>query len=275
MMALAGIPLPGLEADRLVCGALGVLRASLHAHPERALLGEELERAVEFGKRRAAGEPLAYILNDAIFRGRGFFVDKRALIPRPETETATCLAGAYLERIGHGVFADWCTGSGCIAITLLAGNPGFEAYAADSSPGALDVAKHNARLHGVDDRVKFIECADPAEAAAIAPASLDMIISNPPYIPEAAIETLETQVKDHEPREALNGGPDGLRVIKMLLSRLPFFMKLGAPLFLETGGSDQIEHIATAGQYIADNMKLEQIFKDHRGIARFMLWRKL
>ena len=275
MMVLADIPLPGLEADRLVCGALGVSRASLHAHPERALRDDELERAEEFGRRRASGEPLAYILNDAIFRGRGFFVDKRVLIPRPETETLTCLADASLKRLGKGVFADWCTGGGCIAITLLADNPGFEAYAADSSRDALDVAEYNARLHGVSDRVKFIECGDPAETSAITPASIDMIISNPPYIPASAIETLETQVRDHEPRAALDGGPDGLRVVRLILSRLPFFMKRGAPLFLETGGGDQTDGIAAIGRDIADCMILDEIFEDHRGIKRFMVWRKL
>jgi release factor glutamine methyltransferase len=274
MMALADISLPGLEADRLVCGALGVSRASLHAHPERALRGDEFERALGFGKRRASGEPLAYILNDAIFRGRGFFVDERVLIPRPETETAVCMADAYLKRLGKGVFADWCTGSGCIAITLLADNPGFEAYATDVSPGALEVAGYNARLHGVGDRVKFIECGDPAEVSAIAPASLDMIISNPPYIPESAIVTLETQVRDHEPRTALDGGPDGLRVIRLILSHLPFFMKRGAHLFLETGGGGQTDEIAAVGRDIAGGMALDEIFEDHREIKRFMVWRK-
>ncbi|MDR2779789.1 MAG: peptide chain release factor N(5)-glutamine methyltransferase [Synergistaceae bacterium] len=275
MMTGSGVPLPGLEADRIVCGALGVSRASLHAHPERELRGWELERALEFGIRRASGEPLAYILNDAIFRGRSFYVDKRVLIPRPETEMLTRLADACLKRFGRGVFADWCTGSGCIAITLLEDNPGFKAYAADSSPDALDVAKYNALSHGVGDRVKFIECEDPAEALVIAPASLDMIILNPPYIREAAIETLETQVKDYEPRAALDGGPDGLSVIMPLLSRLPFFMKRGAHLFLETGGDDQTDEIMTHGRNIAADMTLSEISEDHRGIARFMVWRKL
>jgi release factor glutamine methyltransferase len=275
MTALAGISMPGLEADRLICGALGVSRASLHARPERELRGEDAGRALRFGRRRASGEPLAYILNDAVFRGRGFFVDNRVLIPRPETETMTLLADDCLKRIGNGVFADWCTGSGCIAITLLADNPGFEAYAADSSPGALLVARRNARKHGVDDRVEFIECADPAETSAIAPESLDMIIANPPYIPEAAISTLETQVRDHEPHAALDGGPDGLRVIALLLSRLPFFMKRGALLFMETGGGEQTDEVSAIGRGVADDLDLDGIFKDHRGIARFMLWRKL
>jgi release factor glutamine methyltransferase len=275
MMERSDIPLPGLEADRLLCGALGITRSSLHAHPERALQSVELERALDFGNRRAWGEPLSYILHDAIFCGRSFFADSRVLIPRTETETAVCMADEYLKQLGKGVFADWCTGSGCIAITLLADNPGFEAYAADSSHGALEVAGHNARLHGVDGRVKFIECDDPAEVSAIAPGSIDMIIANPPYVPEATIETLETQVKGYEPRMALDGGPDGLRVIKLLLRRLPFLMKPGALFFMETGGGGQTDEIAAIGRNNSDNIGLDEIFDDHRGIARFMVWRKL
>jgi release factor glutamine methyltransferase len=274
-MKRAGISAPGLEADRLLCGALRKTRVFLHAHPEWEAGAPECGRAIEYGNRRASGEPLAYILNDAIFCGRGFFVDKRVLIPRPETETLTCAAGLYLKRLDKGVFADWCTGSGCVAVTLLINNPGFEAYAADVSSDALDVAEYNARLHGVGDRVKFVECADPAEVSEIAPGTLDLIVANPPYIPEATIETLEVQVRDYEPHLALDGGSDGLRIIKILLSHLPFFMKPGGVFFMETGGGAQVDEIAAISPNIADNIRIDEIFEDHRGIVRFMVWRKL
>jgi release factor glutamine methyltransferase len=237
------------------------------------LSDEKRGLALELSRRRANGEPLAYLLGDAIFSGRKFFVDRRTLIPRPETEILTGIADRVLKKIGSGVFADWCTGSGCIAVTLCADNPGFTAFAVDSSGEALEAARSNAEFHGVADRIEFIECEDPA-AAPVKPMSLDMAVANPPYIPSDAIETLESQVRDYEPREALDGGDDGLYMFRLLLRGLPRFLKHGAALFFETGGGDQPGEIAEIAAREAPSLTLEKILKDQREIARFMLWRK-
>jgi len=269
----AGIGLPGLEADRIIGAVLAVSRASLHAHPEREATPESESLAADFTSRRAAGEPLASILGDAFFCGMRFFVDSHVLIPRPETEMLTELA-AELLRDG-AIFADWCTGSGCIAVALAARNAEARAYAADISGAVLDVARRNAVLHGVADRISFIECASPREAAGeIAPESLDLIVTNPPYIPTEIINTLETQVKDHEPRAALDGGGDGLDVCRALLADLPRFMKPGSRLIAETGGGSQAEELSALAEHMSPELALEKIFPDHRGIERFLLWRK-
>jgi release factor glutamine methyltransferase len=230
----------------------------------------------EFALRRASGEPMAYILGDAIFCGKTFKINGSSLIPRPETEILTETADKFLKSlINGGVFADWCTGSGCIAITLLTDNPDFFAYAVDSSEDALSLARQNAEAHGVRDRIEFLECRDPLDASEfIPPESLDMIVSNPPYIPTSDIRILEAQVKDYEPIEALDGGADGLDVYRLLMPVLPAFMKRGAPLFLETGGECQAKDIESLGSTISKNLKYCDIFCDHCGIDRFMQWRK-
>jgi release factor glutamine methyltransferase len=185
-------------------------------------------------------------------------------------------ADRYMKKIrGPGMFADWCTGSGCIAITLASENPLWTAAAVDSSREALAVALRNARRHDVQDRITFIECADPSEAAKIIrPGSLDLVVSNPPYIPTHEIESLEKQVREYEPYAALDGGHDGLSVIRLLLLGLPRYMKDGAPLIMETGGEDQARILAEAEAGSYAGLKFLRNFKDHRGIARFMLWIK-
>ncbi|MDR1472015.1 MAG: peptide chain release factor N(5)-glutamine methyltransferase [Synergistaceae bacterium] len=268
---------PFLEADRIVCHVLALSRAAIHAHPETRVSPRDLTRVAELAARRAAGEPMAHILGSTLFRGRPFIANGSALIPRTETEVLAAMADEFLKSLpGDAVFADWCTGSGCIAITLLEDNPDCFAYAADSSGDALELAKKNAAARGVGDRIKFFQSADPAEAASLIPLkSLDMIVSNPPYIPTRDIDALEVQVRDYEPAEALDGGPDGLGVYRILLPVLPRFMKRGAALFMETGGGRQIGGIESIGAEISKNLEYYGVSRDHCGIDRFMQWRKL
>jgi release factor glutamine methyltransferase len=187
----------------------------------------------------------------------------------------TGLADEFLKRSPNGVFADWCTGSGCIAATLLAENGGWRAYAVDSSGDALAVAKRNAAAHAVGDRVTFVMCADPSCQRLIEHGSLDLVVANPPYIPSGALETLEAQVREYEPTVALDGGADGLDVFRALLRGAPRLMRHGAPLLLETGGGLQIEAIKDAAGSIAPELSFENVFCDHRETVRFMLWHKL
>ncbi|MCL2683956.1 MAG: peptide chain release factor N(5)-glutamine methyltransferase, partial [Synergistaceae bacterium] len=221
----------------------------------------------------ASGEPLAYILNDAIFCGRNFFVDNRVLIPRPETEILTSIADGLLRDIPNGAFADWCAGSGCICVTLLAQNSGCHAYAVDVSNDALDVARINARRHLVDDRLSFVRCGNPLEADEIAPSSLDMIVANPPYVLSSEIDKLECQVRDHEPALALDGGDDGLEIFRSLLPGLPRLMKPGGAFLCETGGEAQAEEIVQLAEDVSPELSFDSIWRDQRGIRRFLLWR--
>jgi release factor glutamine methyltransferase len=265
-----GVPEPMPDADRLVCHVTGVSRASLHAHPERIVGEENFSRIIELSIRRATGEPLAYLIGSSFFCGREFAVSGRVLIPRPETEVLASYADALMKATGpEGVLADWCTGSGCIAVTLLADNPGWRAYAADASADALAVAAENASLHGVSDRLTLIECADPSEARSVVAArALDLFVANPPYIPTRDIAALETQVRGYEPALALDGGPDGLDVARSLLEKIPQFMKPSAPMLFETGGLEQIEAMKT----FSGALRLEKILPDHRDVGRFGLF---
>lgn len=274
-LADSGAPDPHFDADQILSRVLARPRAYLHTHPEDRPSPPQLSRIDELTERRRSGEPLAYVLGDAIFGGRSFFVDGRALIPRPETEVLTEWASARMKQmktLSGGVFADWCTGSGCIALTLLLENPEWRAFAVDVSRGALDVAKKNAEALGVGDRVRFLLCGQPDEAAsAIDPGSLDLIAANPPYIPSDAVAGLEPQVRRYEPREALDGGRDGLGVCRMLLTGLPRYMKPGAPMAFETGGPGQARLLAAED---AGGAAFEGTFADLRGIRRFVVWRK-
>ena len=266
-----GVPDPMLEADRVVGHVLGVTRASLHTHPEQVVGEKNFAKIIELSVRRAAGEPLAYLIGSSFFCGRSFVVDRRVLIPRPETEALVSYADDFMKSIGPvGVFADWCTGSGCIALTLLADNSGWRAYAVDASGEALAVAHENAARHGVSDRLTLIRCADPLEARRdIHAHSLDLLVSNPPYIPSRELATLETQVRDFEPALALDGGRDGADVLRALLETLPFYMKPSAPMLFETAGEEQIESV----QHSSRDAAFEKTFADHRGIKRFALFR--
>ncbi|MDR1650842.1 MAG: peptide chain release factor N(5)-glutamine methyltransferase [Synergistaceae bacterium] len=270
----AGVPMPFLEADRIIGGILGVSRASLYAHPERGISFPIESRIRESASRRISGEPLSYILGDAIFLGRRFIVGGSVLIPRTETEILAEIASGLLTKDG-AVFADWCTGSGCIAVTLLAERPSSRGYAADVSAGALDTARRSAALHGVESRIEFIQCEDPDGAEGIIPRdSLDLVVMNPPYIPSETIKTLEVQVRDYEPRLALDGGPDGLDVFRKLLPGIPGLMKPGAPLAAETGGGGQLRELRALAERTAPDLEFVNILPDHRSIDRFMLWRK-
>jgi release factor glutamine methyltransferase len=268
------VTLPGLEADRIICFELGLSRASLMTHPDTGISDADFSRLIDLSRRRASGEPLAYILNDAIFCGRNFFVDNRVLIPRPETEILTGIADDLLKDIPSGVFADWCAGSGCICVTLLAQNSGCRAYAADISDDALEVVRINAMRHSVSDRLTFVQCPNPLEAEAIPPSSLDMIVVNPPYIPSREIGSLERQVRDYEPALALDGGNDGLDIFRLLLPDLPRLMKPGGLLLCETGGDTQAGETVRLAKDVSPELSFDSIFNDHRGICRYIMWRK-
>gem|GEM_PF-4231459 len=247
-------------------------RANLHAHPEDRVSDSDAEEISALARRRGEGEPLAYILGSAHFFGRLFMVDPRVLIPRTETESLARWACAYAKALPEaGVFADWCTGSGCIAVTFLIDNPGWRGYAVDSGEDALDVARRNAEGAGVTDRLTFIHCANPAEAADVIPLhSLDILVANPPYVRKAVIAELEAQVRAYEPHEALDGGYDGSDVYRLLLGETPRFMKAGAKMVFETAGEEQIKALA-AEEW--SGIRYDDCFKDEFGIYRFMVWR--
>lgn len=232
---------PELDAQRMVLFVLKQEDASyLIAHSDEVLSDTHVEELAKMQKKRMIGVPLAYILGSADFYGRTFTVTPDVLIPRPDTEAlidkALKVIPSLEKQLGRPlVIADVCTGSGCIAITLALELPNHRIIATDISPAALAVAKQNAKQHGVLDRIEFIEgdMLSPLQGIPV-----DLIVSNPPYVPTAevlnAADTKETYGLLFEPKIALDGGVDG----QLFLNQIK---ESGIPAIIETTGGRIIE----------------------------------
>jgi release factor glutamine methyltransferase len=220
-----------LDAELLMCHAMGVSRARLLAGLREPLTEDDVAAFDALVGRRAAGEPLAYITGRAGFFGLELGVDHRVLIPRPETEL---LASWALDRIrargGRPVVLDVGTGSGAVALALAAHAPAAEVHATDVSPGAVAVAQDNARRLGLARRVSF----HLADLLPPGPNRYDVLVANLPYVGEGDPD-LAPDVHRHEPPEALFAGPDGLAAIRRLLATLPRCMAAGGDAGLEIG----------------------------------------
>jgi len=220
----------------------------------------------EFVERRATGEPLQYITGVQDFYGREFRVTPDVLIPRPETEL---LVEAALQKVGNTApfICDVGTGSGCIAITLLCELVNARAVAIDKSAPALEVAKLNAQKHSVVDRMIFIasDCFNSLDSRDY---EFDLIVSNPPYVAETALEGLQREVRDHEPLIALSPGGDGLSVIRRLIDEGPAFIKPNGHLLMEIGfdQGERLESLVNGSAWT-----LREIRPDLQGIPRIVV----
>ena len=265
----AGVPEARREAGSLLSFILGKDRTFLISHGEDETDKNSFVRLREFVERRAAGEPLQYITGVQDFYGREFQVTPDVLIPRPETEL---LVEAALQIVGDTVplMCDVGTGSGCIAVTLLCELVNARAVAIDKSPAALEVAKLNARKHSVTERAIFVvsDCFNSLDSRDY---EFDLIVSNPPYVAEAALEGLQREVRDHEPLVALSPGGDGLSVIRRLIDDGPAFIKANGHLLMEIG-FDQGE---TVERIVKDSdWSLREIRPDLQGIPRIVVLKK-
>lgn len=232
-LAVAGIEDATSEADLLLARLLGVDRAILVARGDDALAPELDERYADQVRRRAGREPFQYIVGEQEFYGRGFAVDARVLVPRPETEgvveTALSVLAAGPRRV-----VDLGTGSGCIAVTLAAERGDLDVFALDVSGGALEVARENARRHGVSDRISFVR-ANMAEPPAEWRGTMDLVVSNPPYVSFAEWQRLAPEVRDHEPRDALVPGESGLEAYLQAAPAIRSLLRDGGRAVLELG----------------------------------------
>lgn len=234
----AGIDEPDVKlrwvaAHLLECGLLDVLRHLPECSAPDA--ASAFEQAVA---RLEQDEPVQYVIGETDFMGLRIQCDPRALIPRPETEQLVELAEAFLRgRTGTPVAVDVCTGTGCIACALAKRMPAARLHATDLSPDALDLARANAR--SLDVSVEF----RPADLLEGVPdRSMDLVVSNPPYVSTAECARLPRLVRDFEPRMALDGGPDGLRVISRLVSEAARVLSSGGQFILEIG-DDQADAV--------------------------------
>jgi release factor glutamine methyltransferase len=226
-----------LDAELLLGEALGLDRIKLIVEAERPLADGELTRYRQLIKRRRVGEPIAYILGRREFFALPLLVDRRVLIPRPDTEilVETALSGTR-DRHLYGRMLDLCTGSGCVAIAFAKERPTWRVTAVDLSPDAAAVARENARRVGVVHNLGILE----GDLFAPLPggAQFELITANPPYIPSADLAGLEADVRDFEPHLALDGGADGLLITRRLVAGALPYLSPGGLLALE-GGFDQ------------------------------------
>lgn len=255
-----GLDSPRLMSEMILSHVLGCQRLRLYMEPDRPATELERNNLRDLVSRALKHEPVQYLVGEARFFGLDFVVDKRVLIPRPETQTIVEYvlqharnASGFGGATGEGIlFADLCTGSGCIAISLLSTMKLARAIATDISPEALAVARLNAIRHGVIDRLELLE-GDLTGALASHPVagaheSLHYIVSNPPYIPDDEWDAIEPNVKDHEPHLALRGGVDGLDFVRRLVADAPPLLKPGGLLLIEIAEArwKEAEALATA-----------------------------
>ncbi len=235
---------PSLEAQALLGGMLGRPRAWIFAHGETPLSPVELERLNLLVERRLAGEPLPYLLGKWEFYGLEFEVSPAVLIPRPETELLVDLARAWLQaHPARRRAADAGTGSGCIAAALVKWTPDLKMTATDCSPGALQVAARTLARLGLTDQVQLVQ----ADLIAPLKGPFDVVCANLPYIPSPILEDLD--VVRFEPRQALDGGHDGLRLIEPLLVQAVTRLAPGGRILLEIEISQDLTAPALARRY--------------------------
>ena len=234
-LAKKGVDSPRLQTELILAQLLQMPRLKLYLNFERNLAEPELETLRGWVRRRAEREPLQHILGSTSFCGLEIAVSRDALIPRPESELLTERAGQLLATIQdpRPSVLDFGTGTGCLAIALAVKCPQVSIHALDVSAAALELARANAARHLVSEWIQF-HCGD-GFAALPAGVTFDLLMSNPPYIPSAEIDSLEPEVRLHDPRLALDGGADGLDFYRRLASEAAPYVKPGGHILLEFG----------------------------------------
>jgi release factor glutamine methyltransferase len=288
-----------LESELLLSHALSLSRVGLYTAHDRVLTPAELARYKELLKRRLTGEPVQYVTGTAAFMFAEFEVNRSVLIPRPETEALTEIALKVIGEASGGaargsggdagsaeaggaeaaggqarggpLVADIGTGSGVIATTVALKVPGATVYATDVSVDALAVASRNAGRAGVAERVRFLEgrYLEPLRSEGLA-GRLAAIVSNPPYVRTGDIASLPAEVRDFEPRGALDGGLDGLDSLRAIAQDGPEFLAPGGALLLEVGDGQApaVEEMLAAG------LRRVETLRDYAGRARIVTGRK-
>lgn len=222
-----------LEAEILLAHVLGCERVDLFVRYSEEPTDAEKAKFKELITRRTGGWPVAYLVGSRAFYRLTFDVSPEVLIPRSDTETLVLEALTRIKPLTAPAVLDIGTGSGCIAVSIAHQKKDAHVTATDVSPDALAVAKKNAAKHGVADRMTFLQ---GDLFGPLPPGStFDLVVSNPPYIAQSEFASLAPDVRDHEPRMALDGGPDGLAFYRRIASGVVPFLKPGGSLLLEIG----------------------------------------
>jgi release factor glutamine methyltransferase len=267
----AGVPEARREAGALLAHVIGRDRTFMLSHAEDTIGLAQEERFREYLDLRAEGRPQQYITGRQEFFGLEFEVTSDVLIPRPETEL---LVETAIKLVPHDSAASICdvgTGSGCIAIALVHELPQARAVALDISAAALEVAKRNAARHAVSERIEFVvsDCFAQLDSHRL---PFHLIVSNPPYVADAALEGLQREVREYEPRVALEAGMDGLSVIRRLLAGAEGHLIPQGHLLFEIGFD---QHAAVEQLVDRRVWKLLDIRQDLQGIPRTVVLEKI
>jgi release factor glutamine methyltransferase len=265
---LAGIESPEADARVLICAALHLTRAQLISQSDRILEAREASAAAALAARRTRREPVSRILGEKEFWSLPVRVTPDVLVPRPETETIVEAALDEIDSLGLRAaklkILDIGTGTGALPLALLAELPQALGVATDISSAAIAVARGNAERLELMPRCTFVVC-NVADAIG---GRFDLIVSNPPYIAREAIEALETEVRDFDPKLALDGGADGLDAYRAIAASAPGLLRPGRSLILELGiGQEAAVRALTA----AAGLQVKTVRPDLAGIARALV----
>jgi len=270
VLEAAGVASPRIDAEWLLAGLLGVGRVAVRLDPAGALPALLAARYADAVRRRARREPLQRILGWEEFRGLRVRLTDAVLVPRPETEALVEWALALLPaRGGRRLRAvDLGTGSGCIACALAAERPDLDVVAIDVSPAAAAVARENAIALGLAARIRVV-AADLLDG--VRDLGADLIVSNPPYLPTGLVPELPPEVRTHEPVVALDGGADGLTLIRRIAAIAHRALRVSGVLVVETAGGAQ----ATAAAALLRTADFAQVAvrADLAGVDRFVAGR--
>ena len=265
----AGLPDPTLESRELVCCASGKTREAL-SRDGRLYVPESVEQQVRrLAERHLAGEPVAYLIGEWEFYGLPLDISESVLIPRPDTEVLVDRALMYLKTVAEPRVLDLCAGSGCIGLALAKNAPESHVVLGELDEGALRICRQNIRRNQLSARVTSLRM-DAREKPSRQLGEFDCIVSNPPYIPTADIETLDPSVRDHEPHLALDGGADGLDFYRVIADKWRDALLPNGLMAFEVGigQADEVLRIMRANGF-GDI----QIVKDLHGIPRVVYGR--
>lgn len=262
----SGIETPQMDAELLLASAMECARLDLISHPEKALTDRQLSHFEEMLARRARRCPLAYLTGSREFYGISIEVSDAVLVPRPETEL---LVDQAVRRLGDAPVrvADVGVGSGAIAVALAVSLPNATVFGTDISTDALEVAGRNVAKHHLTDRVRLF-CGDLVDPLAALQIEFDAIVSNPPYVPMGDIPTLQPEVSQWEPRTALDGGEDGLDVIRRLIPAAAQLLRPAgfAAIEIGMGQAEAVRRIAAEAGYSGT-----EVASDLAGIERVVV----
>ncbi|MGC8828186.1 MAG: peptide chain release factor N(5)-glutamine methyltransferase [Verrucomicrobiia bacterium] len=288
-LAKKGIESPRLDSELIISHALGIPRLHLYLNFNKTIPQDKTEIIKEMVIQRGKRIPLQHILGSAVFCGVNLKIDRRALVPRPETEilVETAIELAKTKNLVNPAVLDFGTGSGCIAIAVALKIPDAKVVGIDLSQDAIDLAKENAELNKVGTKIEFYKSSGYdifKNETVIHPHNnsigdsdiyeqkksfvFDLILSNPPYIPTDEINNLQPEVKEHDPLTALDGGKDGLDVIRYLARESAIYLKPQGVMIIEIGAGQS----AAVSDIMRENgWIIHSVIKDYNKIDRVMV----